>query len=73
MTPDRYRECLDLLGISAAVLARRLGCSDRMTYRWTSGKIAVPAGVACWLEEWVAIRQAHPDPEPPEDWHVGEP
>jgi hypothetical protein len=37
-----------------------------MTYRWASGKIVVPVG---WLEEWVAVRQARPDPLPPDDWH----
>jgi hypothetical protein len=26
-------------------------------------------GISEWLEEWVAIRLAHPDPLPPEDWH----
>jgi hypothetical protein len=28
MTPDRYRECLELLGVSASDIARKLGCSD---------------------------------------------
>jgi hypothetical protein len=69
MTPNRYRECLDMLGITAADLARKLGCSDRLTYRWASGKIEVPIGIANWLENWVAVRLAHPDPLPPEDWH----
>jgi hypothetical protein len=69
MNAARYRECLSLLGISAADLARQLGCSDRLTYRWTSGKISVPVGIGRWLEAWVAVRQAHPDPLPPADWH----
>jgi hypothetical protein len=69
MTPARYRECLELLGLSQNDIARLLRCSDRMTHRWASGKIAVPPGIAAWLERWVAIRQAHPDPAPPEDWH----
>jgi hypothetical protein len=69
MTPDRYRECLDRLGVSASEIARILNCSDRMTYRWASGKITVPVGIANWLETWVAVRQAHPDPLPPDDWH----
>jgi hypothetical protein len=34
MTPNRYRECLELLGVSASDIARILKCSDRMTYRW---------------------------------------
>ena len=69
MTSARFREYLELLGITAADLARRLGCSDRLTYRWTSGKIEVPVGIGRWLEAWVAVRQAHPGPLPPEDWH----
>ena len=69
MTPARYRECLDLLGLSQNDIARSLGCSDRMTHRWASGKIRVPVGIANWLEAWVAVRLAHPDPLPPDDWH----
>ena len=70
MTPARYRECLDLLGLSQNDIARSLGCSDRMTHRWASGRITIPAGIARWLEAWVAVRQAHPDPLPPDDWHT---
>ena len=69
MTPARYRECLELLGLSQNDIARSLGCSDRMTHRWASGKIRVPVGIANWLEAWVAVRLAHPDPLPPDDWH----
>jgi hypothetical protein len=69
MNAARYRACLELLGISAADLARKLGCSDRLTYRWTSGKVEVPVGIGRWLEAWVAVRLAHPDPLPPDDWH----
>jgi hypothetical protein len=46
-----------------------LRCSDRLTHRWASGKIAVPVGIAGWLEAWLAVRQAHLDPAPPDDWH----
>jgi hypothetical protein len=69
MTPDRYRECLDFLGLSQRGLAPLLGCSDRLTRGWATGRSAIPAGIAEWLEEWVAIRQAHPDLLPPENWH----
>jgi hypothetical protein len=70
MTPARYRECLELLGLSQNELARVLGCSDRLAHRWAGGKAGIPAGIATWLEQWVAIRTAHPDPLPPEDWHA---
>src|SRR5215472_3435546 len=42
MTPARHRECVDL----PSDLARILRCSDRLTHRWASGKIAVPVGIA---------------------------
>jgi hypothetical protein len=58
-----------MLGITASDIARMLRCSDRMTHRWASGKIEIPVGIAAWLEEWVAVRLAHPDPLPPNDWH----
>jgi ribosome-binding protein aMBF1 (putative translation factor) len=69
MTPDRYRECLAALGLSQRGLAPILGCSDRITRAWATGRSAVPVAIAEWLEAWVAIRLAHPDPKPPADWH----
>ena len=69
MTPTRYRECLDFLGLSQRGLAPILGCSDRLTRSWATGRSAIPSGIAGWLEKWVAVRQAHPDPLPPDDWH----
>jgi hypothetical protein len=58
-----------LLGLSQNDIAHILSCSDRLTHRWASGKIAIPVGIAAWLEAWIAVRQAHPDPLPPDDWH----
>jgi hypothetical protein len=69
VTPARFRDCLTALGLSANDLARILDCSDRITRRWASGRTEVPIGVGRWLEKWVAVRRAHPDPTPPEDWH----
>jgi transcriptional regulator with XRE-family HTH domain len=69
MTPGRLRECLTALGLSQGALARQLGCDDRVVSRWATGQNAIPRGIERWLEEWVAVRQAHPDPPPPEDWH----
>jgi hypothetical protein len=70
MTPARYRECLGILGQSQGDIADLLRCSDRLAHRWASGRITIPPGIAEWLEEWVAVRQAHPDPVPPDDWHM---
>jgi hypothetical protein len=68
MTPTRYRECLDTLGLSQRGLAPILRCSDRLTRSWATGREAIPPEVADWLESWVAVRLAHPDPRPPEGW-----
>jgi len=40
-----------------------------LTRAWATGRSAIPVGIADWLEEWVTIRLAHPDPRPPVDWH----
>jgi hypothetical protein len=70
MTPTRFRECLTILGLSQRGLAPILGCTDRTTRHWATGQIAIPLGIGDWLESWVAVRQAHPDPAPPDDWHA---
>jgi hypothetical protein len=68
MTPTRYRECLDILGLSQRGLAPILRCSDRLTRSWATGRDVIPAEVADWLDAWVATRLAHPDPAPPDNW-----
>jgi hypothetical protein len=73
MTSGRYRECLDFLGLSQRGLAPILDCNDRLTRSWATGRSDIPLGIAEWLEEWVAVRQAHPDPLPPDDWHAKQP
>jgi len=69
ITPDRYRECLAIVGQSQRGLSDVLGCSDRLTRGWATGRSDIPPGIAAWLEEWAATRLAHPDPSPPDDWH----
>jgi hypothetical protein len=77
MTAEEFNATLAATSWSAAPLARRLCLGrDRSVRRWASGKIAIPPGIAAWLERWhasqaraVAIRAAHPDPTPPDDWH----
>lgn len=65
MTPTRYRECLGFLGLSHRRLASILQCSNRLTRSWATGREIISPEVADWLEAWVAIRLAHPDPPPP--------
>jgi hypothetical protein len=69
MTPARLRECLAALGLSQGGLARLLKCDDRVVSRWATGQNEIPRGIGRWLEDWVAVRTAHPDPLPPKDWH----
>jgi hypothetical protein len=68
MTPTRYRECLAAVGQSQRGLAAQLGVSDRLTRAWASGRSRISDDIAAWLEEWAAIRLAHPDPPPPQAW-----
>jgi hypothetical protein len=63
------RAGLAALDLTQGALARLLSCDDRVVSRWATGQNAIPRGIARWLEGWVAVRQAHPDPPPPEDWH----
>ena len=59
MTPTRYRECLEFLGLSLRGLAPILQCSDRLTRSWAAGREIIPPEVADWLDAWVVIRLAH--------------
>jgi hypothetical protein len=68
MTPDRYRKCLDILGLSQRGLAPVLRCSDRLTRDWAMGRASVPPRVAEWLETCVTVRLANPDPPVPDGW-----
>lgn len=60
MTPERYRECLDLLGLTQRGLSRVLRCSDRITREWATGVSSVPREVAVWLESSVVLRKDKP-------------
>jgi hypothetical protein len=62
-----------VLRLSQRGLAPILGCSDRLTRDWAMGYAAIPPQVAAWLEQCVAIRQANPDPPPPDDWRKCKP
>jgi hypothetical protein len=68
MTPNRYRECLDMLSLSQRGLAPILQCPDRPPRAWATGKETVPPAIAAWLEAWVTTRLANPDPPPPKTW-----
>ncbi len=62
MTPDRLRECLDVLGWSQRGLADMLGVHETRARRWARGVMPVPDEVAGWLETLAAVHAAHPAP-----------
>ena len=62
MTPERLRECLDILGMTDAQLIRALDADPRTVQRWQSGARNIPNVVADWLERLAAHWQANPPP-----------
>ncbi len=64
MTPERLRECQDILLYSSQQLADLLGRSDaRRVRRWTTGQREIPDDVAAWLEGLVRYFETHPPPQ----------
>jgi len=64
MTPERFRECLDITGYSTRFIAEKLGRDDRRIRRWSSGEMAIPSNVAKWLEGLAHYIETHPPPLP---------
>ena len=62
MSPDRLRECLDLIGWSGQGLAKRLGKDERQVRRWASGAYGVPEPIAAWLDGLARFHASHPPP-----------
>jgi hypothetical protein len=60
LTPERYQECLDQLGLSQRGLAPVLRCSDRLTRAWATGTATIPREIAVWLESCVLLRRGKP-------------
>lgn len=65
MTPNRFRNCLAVLGWTQRGLAANLQCDDRLVRRWASGEAEIPPGVAAWLETLAKVHEAAP---PPQGW-----
>ena len=63
MTPDRFRECLELIGWGQRALADWLGINYVTVRRWASGAQDIPPAVATWLERLADTHQAYPLPE----------
>lgn len=60
MTSDRYRELLEILGLSLGAAGRFLGVAERNSRRWATGVHAPPQYVAL-LFELMAVIGAKPD------------
>lgn len=50
MTPDRFRECVDVLQWSQRQLADCIGVDDRLVRRWAAGTTVIPDHIEVWLE-----------------------
>jgi hypothetical protein len=50
MTPERYAQLIEKLGLSQVKAAEFLGYDPRTSRRWISGDLAVPKVVAMLLE-----------------------
>ena len=62
MTPDRFRECLDLIRWSQRGLADALGRNERTIRRMATGEMDVPADLAAWLDRRADAMKADPPP-----------
>jgi hypothetical protein len=54
MTPDEYREAIDLLGLAAA---RLLGVDARTSRRWASGERDIPPPTVRFLRYLIATKK----------------
>ncbi|USQ74551.1 hypothetical protein NF552_24970 (plasmid) [Roseomonas mucosa] len=50
MSPDRFNQCLDLIGWTRRGAARRLGCDPGAVRQMANGRRPVHPGFAAWLE-----------------------
>jgi hypothetical protein len=68
MTPERFRECLHIMGLGPNALAYMLGLGDNRLHiarRWASGRVNIPTEIAEWVEKLVLFFEANP---PPRRW-----
>jgi hypothetical protein len=63
MTPERFRECMDVLDMSDHRLSEKLDVPVRLVRRWRGGSRRVPPSMAAWIESFVAWTEANPVPE----------
>jgi transcriptional regulator with XRE-family HTH domain len=66
MTHLQLRRATMNLGWSYPELARRVGASPIMVWRWSKGQYPIPAEIADWITECVRIGSTMPPA--PKDW-----
>lgn len=65
MTPERFSECLKILGLSMRKLAEILDTHSTTIQRWSKGQQPIPENLEEWLEKQTEARTAYPLPK---DW-----
>jgi hypothetical protein len=65
MTAEEFCEAMYELGWGTVYLAELLGCREKSIVRYRSGHYAIPAPIATWMRERVALHRAHPPPRKP--------
>jgi hypothetical protein len=56
VTPERYAQVIEKLGLSQVKAAEFLGCDPRTSRRWISGDLIIPKAVALLLELMVKTK-----------------
>ncbi|MCP1243866.1 helix-turn-helix domain-containing protein [Acetobacter lambici] len=63
MTPERLKECLELIGWSQHELAKRVEADKQLVSEWVLGTSDIPASIAAWLETLGQIHAKFPNPK----------
>lgn len=63
MTPDRFRECLDMFHWTQRGFARVVDRNESTVRQWARGKVSIPPAMATWLEGLAAYVETNPVPE----------
>lgn len=63
MTPERFNQCLAMLGWSIREVARQLGAPPTRPRYWSEGRYPIPDAVARWLEHLAAAHERYPPPD----------
>jgi DNA-binding transcriptional regulator YiaG len=62
MTPERFRQSLELLEFSPRDFAAWVNANDRMVRRWASGAATIPDDMSQWLEGLARYLEVNPRP-----------